>query len=109
MNMKFYGAVGYSSNSYDPDTGISGEVVTEKSYYGDVLQNSRRYEGSDVINQNLTLENKFSILADEHAFQHFHDIKYVRWAGGVWQVTKVDVQRPRLILTVGGVYNGPTN
>lgn len=109
MNMKFYGAIGYSSNSYDQDTGMSGEVVTEKSYYGDVLQNSRRYEGSDVINQNLTLENKFSILADEHAFQHFHGIKYVRWAGGVWQVTKVDVQRPRLILTVGGVYNGPTS
>ena len=37
---------------------------------------------------------------------HFFAIRYVKWAGTRWKVDDVEVKRPRLKLTLGGVWNG---
>ena len=111
--MKFYGIVGYCETV--EETGdregnwIDGKI-TEKKYYGDVLRNTRKWENSknESINDDLNVNNSFSIVADAYAYNHFYAMKYVKWMGTAWKITNVEVQRPRLILTVGGVYNGPT-
>ena len=46
-----------------------------------------------------------SIIADPFAYQNFHAMRYIEWMGAKWKITKVNVQSPRLILSVGGVYN----
>lgn len=111
--MKFYGIVGYCETV--EETGdrkgnwIDGKI-TERKYYGDVLRNTRKWEKSvnDSSNDDLNINNSFSIIADAYAYQHFYAMKYVAWMGTCWKITNVEVQRPRLILTVGGVYNGRT-
>lgn len=111
--MKFYGIVGYCETV--EETGdrkgnwIDG-VIIERPYYGDVLRNTRRWDKSvnDSPNDDLNINNSFSIVADAYAYEHFYAMKYVNWMGTCWKITNVEVQRPRLILTVGGVYNGPT-
>jgi hypothetical protein len=60
------------------------------------------------VNDDLSVNNSISIVADEYANEHFFAIRYVAWAGTLWTVTNVEVQSPRLLLTLGGVYNGPT-
>ena len=65
------------------------------------------YENGSGLNDDLVLNNQLSIVADAYANQHFFAIRYVRWMGALWKITNVEVQRPRLLLTVGGVYNGP--
>lgn len=104
---KFYGQVGYAE-TLETRPGIHEEVVTERNYSGDVIRNTRKLEAGESINDNVVVNNNLSIVADSYAYQHFFAIRYVKWAGALWKVTSVEVQSPRLLLTIGGVYNGPT-
>src|ERR1041384_7002481 len=105
---KFYGAVGYG-NSVETAPGVYEDVITEeRQYFGDVVRNSRRLDTDDKVNFDISVGNSLSIVADEHANTNFQAIRYARWAGNLWAVTSVEVRRPRLILELGGVYNGPT-
>lgn len=110
--MKFFGKIGYcySEEGSGERAGIWEDIVHEVDAYGDVLSNSRRWEmnKNDSVLDELTVKNRISIVADEFAMLHFGWIKYIRWMGQVWKVTSVEVARPRLILEIGGIYNGPT-
>jgi hypothetical protein len=59
------------------------------------------------VNNDLTVSNSISIIADAYANEHFFAIRYVDWAGALWTVSEIEIQSPRLILRLGGVYNGP--
>lgn len=101
---KFYGNIGYGE-TVETRPGVWEEKITERNYYGDVLQFNRRWETGEHLNDDLNINNKISIVADPFAYQNFHAIRYVEWMGAKWKVTNVEVQYPRLILTVGGVYS----
>lgn len=105
---KFYGEVGYaeSQEGTGENEGIWTDVIIERCYYGDVIRNTRRWENGPSINDNLQINNQISIVADAYAWEHFHAMKYVKWMGTYWKVTNVEVQRPRLLLTIGDVWNG---
>lgn len=105
---KFYGEVGYGE-SVEGRPGVWADQMTERNYYGDVIRNTRRLVDGMDVNKDITVNNSISIVADAYALEHFFAIRYVKWAGTLWNVTEVDAsQRPRLILRLGGVYNGPT-
>lgn len=104
---KFYGEIGYAETS-ETAPGVWSDAITERNYFGDELKNTRRLEAGEGLNDNLAINNTISIVADPFAYQHFHAMRYVKWMGALWKITNVEVQRPRLILTIGGVYNGPT-
>lgn len=104
---KFYGVVGYVE-SVETAPGVYTEIATKRKYYGDILKNVKKYVASEYLNDNLTISNSISILADAYAYDHFFAIRYVNWMGANWKVTEVEVQRPRLILSLGEVYNGNT-
>lgn len=106
---KFYGEVGYGEPIEDPaGSGVWVDFITEVPYFGDVIRNSRRMDSGEKVNNDISLGNSISIVADQYAIDHFFNIKYVRWAGTLWTVTLVEVKSPRLILNLGSVYNGPT-
>lgn len=106
---KFYGAIGYV---YDVESDTTPDVVVEKPverfYKGDLLKNYRSLTASGELNDNVTISNQISIVADPYALNHIFAMRYVKWMGTAWKVANVDVQTPRLILTLGGVYNGET-
>lgn len=106
MADKFYGKIGYGV-SEEVRQGVFKDSIVERNYYGDVLQNYGKIVPGEGANDNIDINNRLSIVSDPFAMQHFHNIRYVEWMGAVWKVTMVDVKYPRLILTVGGVYNGP--
>lgn len=106
---KFHGIIGFAD--YE-ETGLDvcTPSVVEREYSGDILRKSNRYTAStSQINDNLTINNQISIIADPYINQHFPSIRYVNWKGCNWKVESVDDQFPRLILTLGGVYNGETS
>jgi hypothetical protein len=106
---KFYGEIGYGESVETPSgSGTFVDVITEYSYYGDVIRNTRRLDDGEGLNNDISVGNSISIVADEFAVQHFFAIRYIRWAGTLWTVTNVEVRSPRLILTLGPVYNGPS-
>lgn len=105
---KFFGAVGYSEGQMEKAPGVYDESIVEYQYYGDVIRNTRQLQEGDKVNDDLSVNNSISILADAYANEHFFAIRYIRWAGALWRVSDVEVQSPRLLLRLGGVYNGPT-
>ena len=102
---KFYGKVGYVTQE-EISPGIWDDVTVEKEYRGDILQNMRRWEPTEQKNDNLVISNRISIIADPFAHDNFSTIKYVYLGGVRWKVNSIEIQRPRLILTLGEVYNG---
>jgi hypothetical protein len=105
---RFFGEIGYGESVETPTgSGVWVDEITEYSYFGDVIRNTRHLEDGEGLNDNLSVGNSISVVADEFANEHFHAIRYVRWAGVCWKVIGVEVKPPRLILTLGEVYNGP--
>lgn len=105
---RFHGVVGYGNAVEDPpESGVWADVITERSYFGDVVRNTRQLRDGENLNNDLSVGNSISIVADAYASEHFFAIRYVVWQGVAWIVTEVEVQAPRLLLKLGGVYNGP--
>lgn len=102
---KFYGAVGYAVTE-ETKPGVWEEKITERMYYGDLSSNTRRLQSTERLNDNINIANEISIVADPFANENFHSMRYVEFMGAKWKITNVEVQYPRLILSVGGVYNG---
>ncbi|MDE6019791.1 MAG: hypothetical protein K2H01_02160 [Ruminococcus sp.] len=102
---KFYGSIGYAITE-ETAPGVWEEIITEHMYYGDLIRNTRKLQSTDQLNDNINVANEISILADPFAYNNFHSMKYVRFMGTKWKIISIEVQYPRLILTVGGVYNG---
>lgn len=103
---KFHGVIGFGE-SVETAPGVWRDVPVEREYYGDVVRNSRRLDNGDKVNNDISVGNSISIVADAYAGAHFFAMRYIRWAGVFWTVENVDVESPRLILRLGGVYNGP--
>lgn len=110
---RYFGKVGYSimSEKMTDDvppkhTGIFEDTIVEQEYFGDVTNNTSRWTSQDSVNDDKTITVTISILADEFAYQNFSRIKYIEFMGEKWKVTSIIPQRPRLVLHLGGVWNG---
>ena len=102
---KYCGKIGYFT-TYEKVPGVWVDQIVERISYGDILRNTRRLERSENLNDNINISNQISIVADPYAFENFHHIKYVEFMGIKWKVTDISVEYPRLLLTLGGEYNG---
>lgn len=101
---KYYGKIGYGI-TVETTPGVWETTIVERSVFGDVFKNARRLDNSEHLNDNISISNKISFLADPYALQNFHLIKYASYLGTLWKVTTVEEEFPRLVLTLGGVYN----
>lgn len=104
---KFSGSVGYSLQE-EIAPGVWKDKIIEKKYKGDVLQNQNRWQQSETVNDAFIIDNRFSIILDPYILTNTRFIKYIKWMNTLWKVSKIEILRPRLILTTGGLYNGPT-
>lgn len=102
---KWHGKIGFC-NTVETEPGVWNGDITERNYYGDILSNFRKFQNSGGVNDNINIANKISILSDAFATQNFHSIAYAEFMGKKWKVSDVEILYPRLILTLGGVYNG---
>lgn len=103
---KFFGKIGFFKNE-ETAPGIWTERIVEREYYGDLVRDNRRFQNHSSQNDDITISNSFSIVADKEAYTYFHNIRYVEYMGTKWKVESVDASSPpRLVLDVGGVYNG---
>lgn len=109
---KFYGEIGFDVSSiadFESNSkykrGVYAEDYYEEFYYGDLMRDSRSLQSANKLNDDITISNQISIVANPFATENFHAIRYVRYMGAAWKVTAVEVQYPRLILTIGGVFN----
>lgn len=102
---KFYGKVGYGI-SKETAPGVWVDEIVERPYYGELVRNTRKMQMSDKVIDDINIVNEISILADPFARDNFQYMRYVEFMGVKWKVTTIEVQFPRLILSIGGLYNG---
>lgn len=106
---RFYGEIGYAGETVETKPGVWEDVVIVHKHSGDVLRNTRRLESTgEKVNNDITVGNSISIVANAYARENFMQMRYVKWMGKLWVISDVEVQHPRLILQLGGLYNGPT-
>lgn len=104
---KFYGAIGYGE-SVETAPGVWEDVITERNTRGDVLRVTRKLESGESVNDDISINNSISIVADAYTNGHINAMRYIWWQGARWKIVGIEVASPRLILRIGGVYNGPT-
>lgn len=104
---RFYEAVGFVTVQ-ETAPSVYEEIPTERIYSGDVLQFGRNLESNGEVNGDIRTTNKVSIVGDPFAYENVHFIRYVVWMGTRWSVSSISVEFPRLVMTLGGMYNGPT-
>lgn len=102
---KFFGAIGYAVTS-ETKPGVYEEQIIEREYFGDVNRNIRKLENSEHLNDDINVSNEISIVSDPFANENFYSMRYAEFMGTKWKIISVEVKYPRLILTLGGVYNG---
>ena len=106
---KFFGPIGFVTHQEIPvGSGIWKEVAVERNYRGEVTKNYKRWDRGENLNDDLNINNTISIVADPYCNENLYKLRYIKWLGSYWKVSDVEVQYPRLILSLGGVYNGPT-
>jgi len=105
---KFAGMVGFASGQTEDEgrPGIVEVTYVDHPMRGDLLRASKtEQEGNEKLDT-LVLSNRISVMGDKYSYSNFMSIAYVIWMGQKWKVASVEVQKPRLILTLGGVWNG---
>lgn len=102
---KISGVIGYRIST-ETAPGVWKPSIIERPYYGDLLKNTRRLQSTDKVNDDVTISNEVSIVADPYANENFHSMLYIQFMGAKWKITNIEVQYPRLILSLGGLYNG---
>ena len=101
---KWYGEITFAE-TVETKPGVWTEQITKRNYYGDVIRNSRRLQSADQVNDNINISNQISIVADPYAYDNFHSMRRAEFMSAKWKITDNEVQRARLLLNVGGVYN----
>lgn len=101
---KWYGQIGFGK-TVETAPSVFTEEIVEQSYYGDIVKNTRRLQTSDKVNDDVVIANQLSIVADPYACENFHSIRYATYMGTKWKITDVQVEFPRLILSLGSEYN----
>lgn len=101
---KFYGPIGFALQK-ETTPGVWTEQITERSCSGDFVKNIVKWRDSENLNSNIVIDDLLSIVSDPFSEKNFHTMRYVKWMGVKWEILSVNVKRPRLILTIGGVYN----
>ena len=101
---KWFGKIGYAE-TVETTPGVWKEQIAVRDYYGDLTRNTRRLKSADKVNDDLNISNELSIVSDPYAINNFHSMRYVEFMGTKWKITSVEVQYPRLILTLGDGYN----
>ena len=102
---KWFGKIGYGKQK-QIRPGVWEEIITEREYYGDIIKNTRKLQTTNQVNDDINVSNEISIVADPFANDNFYSMRYVEFMGTKWKISSVEVRYPRLILTIGGVYNG---
>lgn len=103
--MRYYGEIGYVEQVMTKP-GVYEEKITKRNYYGESTKVISKWQTGSGLNDNVEITNTISIIADPYAYDHFYNMRYMEFAGAKWKIVSVEVQRPRLILSIGGLYNG---
>lgn len=102
--MKWSGKIGFVETK-ETRPGVWENVTTERNFYGDVIRDIRKNQSSGQVNDDINISNRISIVSNSFVRDNLSFMKYIEFMGTKWKITDVEVQYPRLVLTIGGLWN----
>lgn len=102
---RFHGFIGYGIQK-ETTPGVYQDIIIEREVYGDIKKNGVRSTNQGNVNNDITLSNIVSVVTNSYFKDNCQHIRYVKINNQYWSVTHVELNYPRSILTLGGVYNG---
>ena len=107
---RYYGRIGFLREEIESEDRPSRyvPVMEERFYSGELWKNTTNQQTAEKPVDDFGINNDISIVADAYALNNFSSMKYVEFMGTLWEVRSVTVEHPRLRISFGGVYHGPT-
>lgn len=103
---KWAGVIGFAINA-ETTPGVWEDSITEKTYVGDIIDVRVRRNTTQDINDNINLSAKISVVMNPYLRDHLDKLRYLTYFGSCWKISDISVEFPRLVISLGGVYNGP--
>ena len=95
------------SYTRDDGHGVWKQVNTEKVYKAEITSHKWYLNREkDTPNVSYKTGESFSVLMDSFLQENLGYITYVVLNGVKWDISSIDVQRPRVHITPGGMYHG---
>jgi hypothetical protein len=98
------GLIGYALAG-ETQPGVWTENITEKIYYGDVVRDNRRIVDQGEINGSININNNISVVSNKFMLDNLAFMRYITFANSKWKISSVDIRSPRVVITLGGLYN----
>jgi len=108
---KFAGLVGYVTQE-ETVPGVWAPVETSIMMRGDIISqsytngNGSRISDTGKVNDDITLNHRVSLLGDAYAFDNYFDLKWIQIGGRKLEISSIELRRPRLTVSIGGLWNG---
>ena len=101
---KFNGMIGYAEQ-VETTPGVWENKITEHKHLGDVVRHTSKLVTSDDLNDDVDVSTEISIVADTYTIKNMYSMVYIEYLGAKWKIKSIQPQFPRVILTLGGLYN----
>lgn len=102
--MKYYGNLGFVEYE-ETAPGVFKETIKEYSYYGDTVRAISHWQGAEKVTDDVKLNNQISVVLDPYALENYANLRYISFMNSKWEVSAVEIQYPRLIVSFGGLYH----
>lgn len=101
---KCSGKIGFAL-TVETSPGVFEERIVEKPYKGNITQLNAHVEDENSINSNFRINNNISVVANKYFLENLGHMRYVTYKGLPFKITSFQVIPPRLIFSLGSVYN----
>lgn len=102
---KFRGSIGIKRRSTETSPGVFEEVIEDIEVTGEMRNIRARWPNMQQGN-GVSLRHFLSIVTPEDSVVDYSEVVYIWWQGRKWSVESIAYERPRVELTLGGLYNG---
>ncbi len=102
---RFRGSIGINRGSVETSPGIFEPSIEELEVTGEMRNPSARWPAHQQ-GGSVSARHALSIVTPEDSIVDYTEVVYVIWQSQKWSVVSIQYKRPRIELTLGGLYNG---
>jgi hypothetical protein len=102
---RYWGVIGINRGPVQTSPGILTPKIEEVQVSGEMRQERLNWPQAGM-REGLSARHVLSVITPEDSDIDFTEAVYISWQGRKWSVTSIQYKRPRVELSLGGIYSG---